>query len=251
MTQDKILQIINACNTGMPKKHIDPIGAGSSVRTLLQGGKPTDRKIDEMYANVIAYQQQQLRTYKINLALAPKDSLTTQQKEHLVIQAVNAGIPKDKLNPSSHGSSINRLLQGKKIQAKTVDAMYQNLLAHLGYYDGDAFSEQKFYAHKVKCLEATIVNLVDQVQELQSKVQSLQSLCQSFTQLPQPDVRCPRKICGLTIIQKTDRVKGYAYKRWYALYKQGKKRHLIYIGNDLANAQAKIQLALARLGAKS
>lgn len=250
--EDKIQQILNAYKSGMQKKKIDPTGNGSSVKTLLKGGKPTVRKIEQMYINVLTHQKQEVKANELSLSLAPSESLNRYQKEAILIQAIQAGIPKDKINPTSHGGSIKRLLEGKRLRAQTINDMYRNLLDHLGYSDNSSdSSEEQFYKQKIKSLEMIVLSLTTQIQTLESQLQSLQTQFKSFSHLPQPDSKAVRKISGLTIIQKTDIVKGRSYKRWYAIYKKDRKRHFLYIGKDLANAQQKIKSALARLGVLS
>lgn len=244
--EDKIQQILSAYNNGMPIKKIDPVGGGSSVRILLKGGNPTERKVNQMYLNVMTYKKQVMKDVKLNLALAPSASLTVLQKRQLLIDAVLSGIPKSTINPKSHGASMARLLEGKPVWPKTLERMYSNLLDYAGYNEDQSNREEAFYKQKIKLLEETLLSVIEQMQVLETQVGLLQSQLSSLNHLPKPNENAARKICGLTVIQKTDRVKGRAYKRWYAIDNRASKRRFIYIGKDLSKAKDKIQKALKK-----
>lgn len=243
---DKIQQILSVYNSGMPINKIDPIGGGSSVRTLLKGGNPTDRKVNQMYLNVVAYRKQTMKDVKLNLALAPSASLTVFQKRQILIDAALSGIPKSTINPKSHGASVTRLLEGKPVWPKTLERMYSNLLDYAGYNEDQSDTGESFYKQKIQLLEETLLSVVDQMQVLETQMGLLQSQLNSLNHLPKPNESSARKICGLTVIQKTDRVKGRAYKRWYAIDNRTSKRRFIYIGKDLSKAKDKIQKALKK-----
>jgi len=56
----KIKIILESANACVPHNVIDPLGCGNSIRRLLNGGNCTPRKIDQMYNNILNYQQRQL-----------------------------------------------------------------------------------------------------------------------------------------------------------------------------------------------
>lgn len=244
--KDKIQKILDAYKSGMSKKNIDPKGNGSSLNTLLGGGNPTQRKVDEMYINVLC-RKEVIDVKELKLSLAPSESLTQNEKQELLIKATKAGIKKSKINPKTNGGSLTRLMQGKTLWPSVVDRLYENLLKILDYN----LSKEDFREQKTKSLESIVISLMGQVQDLQSQVESIQSQLKSLNHIPKPNEKTTRKICGLPLLQKEDRVKGYKYKRWYAAYKHNGKRHLIYIGKDLSKAKERIEKGIARLKAKS
>ena len=101
-------------------------------------------------------------------------------------------------------------------------------------------SENEFREQKTKSLETIVISLMGQVQTPQSQIESLQSQINALSHIPKPNEKSVKKIYGLTIIQKEDRVKGYRYKRWYAIYKKNGKRHFLYIGKDLSKTKERI-----------
>jgi hypothetical protein len=91
---EKRQAIIHAANTGVPLRRLDIKGQGNSVRRLLNGSQLGARKIEEMYANLVAYQQFELqqRTQQ-QLNLSPDPNLTNEQKRNLIVEAAEKGIP--------------------------------------------------------------------------------------------------------------------------------------------------------------
>ena len=239
----KLRVILDAVNEGMHHNVIDPAGNGGSVRRLLRGGMPTTKKIDQMHANVLAYQKEQLIITKPMLPkVDPDASLDKQQKIDLILQAVQAGIPHAKIDTAGYGKSVRRLLDGKGVLPNTLDLMYANLLQLLGHSlppdSAEPFVSKKQVAslqQQVSSLQSLLASAFDQIQRLETSVAVLQN------QLQPPEKKNTTKILGATILRKTDVIRGKKYPRWYALYLDvNNKRRWIYIGNHLSCAKDKI-----------
>lgn len=252
---EKIHAIVNALNGGMPKNKIDRIGNGGAVRTILKGGRPEERKIEEMYANVVVYQEKKVERSQFKIKVPPKADLTRQEKEQVLIDAMKNGIPKSTLDKKCKGASAARLQQGARVRLSKIDTMYDNLLSFLGYAsqqtkEGQGAGHENYLKEKVRTLEMMVSSLFEQTTALKAQVQTLQAQQQSFSHLPQPKKKT-RTILGISIVQKTDKVRGKAYKRWYGTYRANGKQRWIYIGNDLSLAQQKISAALLHEGQQS
>ena len=238
----KIQVILQADHSGMPHSVIDPVGGGNSVRRLLNGSHPTSRKVDEMYENILRFQQKQLaQPEPLFLALQPPDSPNNEQKSAFILQAVGAGIMRSHIDSAGAGKSIRRLENGQGVKQETLDLMYSKLLQLLGYVDSPE-NEQPLNSNKIKILSAHISSLQSLVSSLFEKVGSLEtSLSVIQTHIQSVPKRTSMKILGATIMQKKNKVGGRSYRRWYGLYVDvHSKRRWIYIGMDLSKAKQKI-----------
>lgn len=242
MTIEKKLQeIIRAAKSGMPLSQIDVKGHGGSARRILQGSKVGTQKIEEMYANLVAFHE--LRTQKKAQApgnIFPALSATREQKIKLIVESVKKGIPKVHLDPKGHGKGIERLQQGGKVSDNKLDEMYRNLLvvndqrAEKHSATSDAWD---YLVKKVKSQEILVASLFDRIASLEAGMEKLQK---DFEQKKESDKR-PPKILGVSLLRKTDVVHGQKYSRWYGLYNLNGKRCFIYIGKDVSKAKAKIE----------
>lgn len=238
----KLEVILEAANSGMPHNAINPIGNGGSIRRLLKGGTPKPEKIDEMYNNVIDYQQKQLLEKKEQfIILNPHEQRTDEEKKALILQAVESGILKSKIDPKGWGKSINRLIAGQGVLPVTLDMMYSNLLAILGYTDASSVPElsaKQSYSNlqnQISSLQNVVTSLVDKVNLLETAISVLQ------TQLGSHEKHTPHRVLGTSLILKEDRVKGKKYRRWYALYTdRHNRRRWIYVGSNVSKAKDKI-----------
>jgi hypothetical protein len=240
---EKRQAIIHAANAGVPLRRLDIKGQGNSVRRLLNGSLLGARKIEEMYANLVAYQEFELqqRTQQ-QLNLSPDPSLTNEQKRNLILEAAEKGIPKGRLDPKGGGKGVTRLQRGGNVSPEKLDEMYLNLLTCAGHrVEHDSISPTCPSCHrlteKIKSLELVISSLFDRIASLEAGMQKLQK---ELDQKKELDSK-PPKILGVSLTRKTDVVHGQKYSRWYGLYNLNGKRCWIYVGKDVANAKAKIQ----------
>jgi hypothetical protein len=244
----KIQKILEACKNGMPKKQIDPKGNGSSVRGLEKKDKVTQAKIDQMYANVLAYQKNIAPLTTFKLKIDPNARLTNEQKCQLLKDAVVHGVSASQIEKNSHGV-MKRLLADQSIRETTVDRLYANLLAFFGYNIPANNCDNKLQSapDRIRALEVHTLNFIEQIEDLKAEVEHLKKLLEKPSQTSASCKR-PRKICGLTVTLRSSKSNGKTYKRWYAITKKDSKRKMIYIGKTLANAEKKIRQGLTRLG---
>lgn len=246
--------ILEAANAGISHNAIDPSGNGGSVRRLLKGCACKPEKIDQMYDAVLAYQQLQLGQSKERFVmLDPNDNPDNERKKALIIQAVASGIQKCKIDTAGCGKAINRLLAGKGVVQITLDMMYANLLALMGYSSPAADSSGSADAHpsprqSYASLQNQINSLQNIISALADKVHLLETAVGVLKEELQPDRKhTPDKILGTTIMLKDDLVRGKKYRRWYALYTDAQgHRRWIYIGTDVQQAKEKILAWFAR-----
>ena len=244
----KIQVLFEAANAGVPHNVMDPKGNGGSVRRLLKGGTPTVQKLDSMYDKLIEHQQQQLLEKKEQfLILNPHEPKDNEQKKAFILQAVQSGIQKGRIDTFGAGKSIRRLQDGKGVLQVTLDMMYSNLLAIMGYTDEAVGPPERArqswgaLQNQIDSLQNVVASLVDRLKFLETAVTVLQNEIQPAKK------NTPEKILGATLMLKADRVRGKKYRRWYALYldRHGKKRW-IYIGTHVSKAKDKILAWFAR-----
>ena len=238
----KLEVILEAANSGIPHNTINPIGNGGSVRCLLKGGTPKPETIDNMYNNIIDYQQKQLLEKREQfIILNPHEQRTDDEKKALILEAIESGIQKSRIDPKGWGKSINRLIAGQGVLPLTLDMMYSNLLAVLGYTDAcsvpDLTAKQSYsnLQNQITSLQNVVTSLVDKVNLLETAISVLQ------TQLGSHEKHTPHRVLGTSLILKEDRVKGKKYRRWYALYTDRQnRRRWIYVGSNVSKAKDKI-----------
>lgn len=238
----KLEVILAAAHAGVPHSVINPVGNGGSIRRLLKGGSAKPEKIDKMYNHVIDYQQKQLLQKKEQFViLNPYQQRTDEEKKDLILKAVESGIQKSKIDPKGWGKSINRLSSGQGVLPVTLDMMYSNLLAVLGYTDGSSGSTltatQSYtnLQNQISSLQNVVTSLVDEVNLLKTAISVLQ------TELGTHQKKTPHRVLGTTLMLKDDRVKGKVYRRWYALYTdRHNRRRWIYVGSNVSKAKDKI-----------
>jgi len=241
--EEKLQAIVQAAHSAVPFKRIDIKGQGNAVRRLLDGSQPCPRKIEEMYANLLAYQEFELQTRtQQQLNISPDATLTLQQKRNLILEALQKGIPKSRLDTKGGGKAPTRLQRGHNVSTQKLDEMYLNLLSFAGHrVEHDSISPTCPSCHrlteKVKSLELIISSLFDRIVSLEAGVQKLQKELDLKKELDSK----PPKILGVTLLRKTDVVHGRKYSRWYGLYYLNGKRVWIYIGKDVSKAKSKIQ----------
>ena len=247
----KIKKILEVCKLGMIKKALDISGCGKAVRALENGQNVSQAKIDEMYANAITYEENLCTINYFKLKLNPDIKPGFEQKKQLLKDAIVAGIAKSRLEGKSHGV-MKRLLEGRQTKEKTVDKLYNNLLCFFGYKitskNDNTSNSMQNAPERIRSLEVLVSSLLKEVNKLKTEVEVLKKTPHKKTL--QTD-KTPRKIMGLTITLKTDKIRGKSYKRWYAIARKNGKRRLIYIGKDLSNAKTKITKGLERFGIKS
>ncbi len=243
---NKIKIILESANAGVPHNVIDPLGSGNSIRRLLNAGNCTPQKIDQMYNNILDYQQRQLLEKKQQFVLLnPHDNPDNDQKKALILQAVSSGIQKCRID-NSGGKAINRLLEGQDVLQVTLDMMYSNLLSLMGYSQdssdsssNSALGARQSYAYlqnQISSLQNVVASLLESLHTLQTAVSVLQAESGSSK-----IKNAPHKILGTTLMLKDDLVRGKKYRRWYALYLDiHNKRRWIYIGSNVSNAKPKI-----------
>jgi hypothetical protein len=240
--EEKIQEIIRAVNSGVPARRIDIKGCGNSVRRLLCGSKPGARKVEEMHANLLAFRQFELQEkteQQLNLSLDP--TLTRQQKQNIILEAVEKGIPKGRIDPKGGGKGIKRIQLGGNVSDQKLDEMYLNLLCVAGHrFQGDSISPTCSSCNplkeKVCSLEHIISSLFDRITSLEGGIEKFQK---ELDQKKASNSKSP-KILGVTLVRKTDVVHGKKYCRWYGLYTDNGKRYWIYIGKDVSKAKDKI-----------
>lgn len=241
--EEKKQEILRAANSAeIPFRRIDIKGGGNSVRRLLEGSQPTPQKLEEMYANLLAYRQfdlQQKTQQQLNLS--PDPHLTFQQKKDLILEAHQKGIPQARLDPQG-GKAVTRLKQGKNVSEQKLDDMYLNLLQVAGHrVENSSISDDcpscNRLLQKASSLEHLISSLFDRISSLEVGVEKLQKELDQKKSLPSKTT----KILGVSLVRKTDVIRGKKYPRWYGLHKHHGKRCWIYIGNDLSKAKSKIQ----------
>ncbi len=238
---DKIQAIIAAANSGISPTVIDPVGNGGAIRRLLNGSTATPKKVDQMYDNVLRYQQKQILQNKpLVLRLKPENNPDNKQKISFLLEAVDSGISKTEIDPT--GKAIRRLEKGLAVKQKTLDLMYCKILHILGYSDSQPDSlpasiyKNYFaaYSQQISSLQNLVVSLFEKVNILEASIHVLQNHVQ-------PSKKKSIKILGATLMQKASRVKGRRYRCWHGLYLDvNNKRRWIYIGADLSEAKNKI-----------
>ncbi len=240
---EKRQAIIQAANRSVPLRRLDIKGQGNSVRRLLKGSLLGARKIEEMYANLVAYQgfELQPRTQQ-QINLTPDPNLSSDQKRNLIVDAALKGIPKGRIDPKGNGKGVTRLQHGGNVGHAKLDEMYLNLLGCAGHrVERDSISPLcpscNRLAQKVTSLELVISSLLDRFTSLEGGIQKLQKELHLKKELDSK----PPKILGVSLTRKTDVVHGQKYSRWYGLYNLNGKRSWIYIGKDVSKAKAKIQ----------
>jgi len=238
--EEKVQEIIRATNSGVPLNRIDIKGHGGAARRILQGSKVGVQKIEEMYANLLAFSE--LGTQKKAQAtgnIPPAPSVSREQKIELILESVKKGILKTHLDPKGHGKGIDRLQQGGKVSDNKLDEMYRNFLAVNGQRaeKHSATDDWDCLVRKVKSQEILVSSLLDRIASLEAGMQKLQK---DLNQKKESDKK-PPKILGVSLLRKTDVVHGQKYSRWYGLYKLNGKRCFIYIGKDVSKAKAKIE----------
>ena len=245
----KIQKILQACKRGMAKNKIDPKCNGTSVRALERGQKVTRIKIDQMYANILAYEGQIPPTITFKLKLDPDAKLTIEQKRELLNEAVASGVSPSRIEQNSHGI-MQRLLTGKSMRDKSINRLYDNLLGFFGYNIRlETVNNQiKSAPERIRALEIHTLSCIQQIKDLKTEVAHLKKLLQKSSQASSSVPKRPRKILGLTVTRRSSKSNGKTYKRWYAIAKKDGKRKMIYIGKTLAKAEQKIRQGLLRLG---
>lgn len=253
-SNEKIAEIRSAYESGMNIKSIDPIGNGSSFRVILKGGRPTDKKIDEMYANALKYREEMMALAKLKLEMNPETN-NRQEKEQAILTAVKCGIAKSKLDAKSKGYSITRLEKGAALKPKTIDRIYKELVKIFLFDSTDTSSQGQTPVNsterKIKALEVMVSSLLAQVtsqqQEIRRQQEKINSLEKKYTS--SNTSKKTRKIAGITVLIKKDKIRGVYHSRWYGSCKdQQGKRIFIYIGKDLSKAKEKIVAGLQKRG---
>lgn len=245
----KIQKILQACKHGMPKNKIDPICHGSTVRALERGCNVTQAKIDQMYANVLAYEKNIASTITFKLKLNPDAKLTIQQKRELLKDAVANDVPSTRIEQNSHGL-MQCLLADRPMRDKTINRLYDNLLAFFGYNIQEKNGDNQIQSapERIRALEVHALTFIQKIKDLEAEVAHLKKLLQKSSQASSSTPKRPRKILGITVTLRSSKSNGKTYKRWYAIAKKDGKRKMIYIGKTLTNAEQKIRQGLLRLG---
>jgi len=240
--EQKIQQIREAANTGVPLNRIDIKGSGNAARRLIAGGKSSPKKVEEMFGNLLAFRQFELQQRnQQHLDILPDPSLSNDQKRNLILEAVSKGIPKGRIDSKGGGKAVTRLQRGYNVTQPKLDDMYLNLLSFAGHHvDHSSFASSCPSCHrlseKVHSLDSIISSLFDRIASLEAALALLHKALDQKKAASKPP-----KILGASLVRKTDIIHGKKYSRWYALYSLLGKRHFIYIGNDVSKAKAKIQ----------
>ena len=266
MTKDeKIAAIVEAVNSGVCKRKLDPKLNGRDVRNLLNGESVTERKIDEIYENLQAHQENsdvgkdRLEAYR---KIYPE--VATETKIRTILTAVESGqCSKNGLDPVGTGNAVRDLEKGKTIGIARINEMYDKVLKITGDSKKQRAKakarqcqgteaktkkeEKKSLANKgdagktpentlekrLKEQEKQIGYLLNQVSLLEAKVTQLAAALEQ--------VGRPLKVEGITVTQKTDIVAGKKYTRWYGICRENGKQRWIYIGKDKNKAEEKIK----------
>lgn len=241
--EEKVQELIRSANSGVPARRIDIKGSGNSLRRLLCGSKLGAKKIEEMYANLLVYRQfelEQKTQQQLNISADP--SLSTDEKRTLILEAVEKGIPKGRIDPKGGGKGVTRLQQSRSVCDQKLDEMYLNLLSFAGHRIQNhsispSCSSCDRLLEKVNSLESVISSLFDRIVSFESGIEKLQQQLDQKKSL----LSKPSKILGVPLLRKTDVIHGKKYCRWYGLYSDNGKRSWIYIGKDVSKAKDKIQ----------
>ncbi len=129
--QEKIKKIVSAIKSGISIYKLDPIGKGSSAKMLIQGKMPTQKKILQMFTNLLVIEQ----SSKISIPTDTDDDNDCIRNEKLklsklkvILEAANSGVPLNIIDPLGGGSSVRRLLHGGNPSSEKTDRMYDNVL---------------------------------------------------------------------------------------------------------------------------
>lgn len=250
-TEEKIKAILDAVNAGTPKRQLELPSNGRTIRQMLRGERVTERKVEEIYANLQAYQsnQEEAKRKRANYhEMYPEVAKET--KISAVLGAVASGrCAKCRLDPAGTGNAIRDLQQGLGVGICKLNEMYDNLLKMSGKAPKRRAKtkaerpEKKGNGgpdleRKVQEQEKQLAYLLDKVAGLEAKIGEL-SVALEQANLPQ-------KIAGMTVVQKTDVIGGRAYARWYGMCRHQGKQRWIYIGKDKKRAAEKIEQWIAK-----
>lgn len=134
--QEKIQKLIAAIKRGVSIYKLDPIGKGGSAKMLMQGKMPTQKKILQMYTNLLVLEQEQTAVQP-GEASPPdnaQDYIRNEKlrltKRQVIIEAANAGVSHNTIDPIGNGGSVRRILAGGACKPETIDRMYDNVLTY-------------------------------------------------------------------------------------------------------------------------
>lgn len=240
---EKHKEIVEAIKNGVPKKRVNPENNGSLARRLIKGEKVADEKIEEMYKNLIEYRNNPNKYREINESYRDYlPQVSKEEKIQQIIQAVNSGVVKNHLDPTGVGDAVRKLRKGENVGAGKINEMYARLLA---------LRQEKAIdlpGRKVESLN--IENLINKIQEqnkeietLKTKMASLQKQMKELAKGQEKENRKKQtiKVLGVSLVEKTDIVRGKKYKRWYGNFRENGKQRWIYIGIDITKAREKIR----------
>lgn len=252
---EKINAILEVVNRGIPKRTLEPQLNGRTIRQMLRGERVTERKVEEIYAN--------LQTCQERMEAAKRKSSGYQEmypevgkevKIKAVLEAVASGkCAKYGLDPGGTGNAIRDLQRGISVGIGKLNEMYDNLLkmsckadkrrkkratmasaqvSSIKQPTGSDKEPSSRLSGKLREQEKQVAFLVDKVATLEAKIGEL------TMRLEQANL--PLKIAGITVVQKSDRIGGRAYLRWYGQCRHQGKQRWIYIGKDKNRATEKI-----------
>jgi len=253
--KEKQKAIVKAIEKGVPKQRINPENCGKLARKLVRGKNVDDEKIEQMYQNLIEYHNNPDKYKKLNESYRNyMPEVPMRKKIQQIIDAVQSGVAKSHLDPQGNGDAVRKMLKGKRVGDGKVNEVYARLLKLRGKKTTIEPSPPVRKEEGVLGIGELVKKIYEQNKELETLKSQLACLQKQVTQLANENKGQERtkkqkiKVLGISVVEKTDIIRGKKYKRWYGTFRKNGKQHWIYIGVDITKAREKIRNYLERKG---
>lgn len=240
----KQTEIVKAIKNGVPKVRINPENKGNLARRLLKGENLPAEEIDRMHENLLEYRRNPNKYRAINESYRNyMPEVSREDKIKQIVQAVESGTAKNWFDPAGVGDAVRKLQKGKFVGEGKINEMYAKLLALCGKQPNPP-PGKKAKQISGKDRVSTICEQQKQLEALKIQVASLQKQVKELAQATKAKASKKKqiiKVLGVTVVEKTDKVRDKKYKRWYGTFREEGKQHWIYIGADITQARSKIR----------
>lgn len=247
-------ELVKAIEQGVPKHRVNPENSGRVASKLVRGETVPDEKIEQMYQNLIDFRTNPDKYKKLNESYRHHmPEILREKKIQQIIQAVESGIAKTHLDPFGNGDAVRKLLKGETVGQGKVNEIYARLL-HLREKQTTIEPLPGRKEERTSRIEDLITKMDQQYKEIEtinSKLAALQKEVMELTKENKEKEHKKKqriKVLGMSVVEKTDVIRGKKYKRWYANFSKNGKQHWIYIGVDISQAREKIRNYLEKKG---
>jgi len=179
-----------------------------------------------------------------------------EEKIKYIFDAIKNGVSKRQIDFTGKGISIKRLEENKPVTDEKIDEMFkraEKLIKEKVENDKESTFESNVSQGELNYFQKLVINLTPKIELLEKRVLDLENdncflhkQLLDVTLLGNEDYNRKNRLeiikgCRVFwLAKKTTKTGGRSYRKWYAKTKEDGKEKWIYVGNEIAKAEEKI-----------